>query len=165
MTTFEHLRHKDPTELARPRDLVVAVPAMQSNVNLSRIVRAAGCCGVTRVIAAGRGSIDPKITRDANTFVTVEVHRTLDPQLIRLREEGYRLVGLEQTTGSRSIFSYRFPRKAVLVIGHERQGIEPHLLRLLDDVVEIPIYGRPLSHNAATAAAIAMYEYCRQGEE
>lgn len=162
MNTFEHERHKPPTELAAPFQLVVAVPEMQSNVNLSRIVRAAGCCGIRRVIAAGRGSMDPKIARDALEFVQVEVHRSLEPHLLRLKEEGYRLVGLEQATQSRSILEYSFPAKAVMVVGHERLGIEAKLLRILDDVVEIPIYGRPLSHNAATAAAIAMYEYCRQ---
>ena len=162
MSPFEHLRHKAPSPLDRPRELVVAVPEMQSNVNLSRIVRAAGCCGVTRVIAAGRGTIDAKIARDACDVVQVEVHRSLEPQILRLRSEGYRIVGLEQTTGAVSIYEYSFPSRALLVVGHERNGLEPELLKLLDDAVEIPVYGRPLSHNAATAAAIAMYEYCRQ---
>jgi tRNA G18 (ribose-2'-O)-methylase SpoU len=36
------------------------------------------------------------------------------------------------------------------------------VLRVLDRVVEIPVYGMPYSHNAATAAAMALYEYCRQ---
>ena len=35
-------------------------------------------------------------------------------------------------------------------------------LNLLDDVVEIPVWGLPYSHNVATAAAMALYEYCRQ---
>jgi tRNA G18 (ribose-2'-O)-methylase SpoU len=36
------------------------------------------------------------------------------------------------------------------------------VLRLLHHAVEIPVYGLPFSHNAATAAAMALYEYCRQ---
>ena len=36
------------------------------------------------------------------------------------------------------------------------------MLRLLDHAVEIPVYGLPYAHNAATAAAMALYEYCRQ---
>jgi len=48
------------------------------------------------------------------------------------------------------------------VIGNERVGIEPDVLRLMDRVVEIPVYGLPFAHNVATATAIAMYEYCRQ---
>ena len=44
----------------------------------------------------------------------------------------------------------------------ERLGIEDEVLRLLDGTVEIPVYGLPYSHNAATATAMALYEYCRQ---
>jgi tRNA G18 (ribose-2'-O)-methylase SpoU len=162
MSPFEHLRHKPPTPLNQAREIIVAVPEMQSNVNLSRIVRAAGCCGIPHVIAAGRGKIDPKIARNATEVVTVGVHRSLLPQLHKYRAEGYRIVGLEQTTYSKRIYEYSFQRRTLLVVGHERIGIPPDLLAVLDDAVEIPMFGQPYSHNAATAAAIAMYEYCRQ---
>jgi tRNA G18 (ribose-2'-O)-methylase SpoU len=51
---------------------------------------------------------------------------------------------------------------AVLVIGNERLGLEPEVLERLDRVAEIPLAGMPHSLNAATSAAIAVYEYCRQ---
>lgn len=148
--------------LARPRELIVACPPMRSNVNLSRIARAAGCFGVTRLIACGTARLVDKIARDASESLTVEIHRTLPPVLARLRAEGHALVALEQTNDSQSLFEFAFPRKTVLVIGNERLGIEPEVLRLVDHSVEIPVYGSPDSHNAATAAAIGIYEYCRQ---
>ncbi len=60
-----HVRHQRPTPLTQARALIVAVPEMQSHVNLARIVRAAGCCGIRRIMAAGRGRIDPAIARAA----------------------------------------------------------------------------------------------------
>jgi tRNA G18 (ribose-2'-O)-methylase SpoU len=36
------------------------------------------------------------------------------------------------------------------------------VLARLDDVVEIPVWGLPYSYNVATAATMALYEYCRQ---
>ncbi|MCA9227721.1 MAG: hypothetical protein KDA47_19005, partial [Planctomycetales bacterium] len=68
----------------------------------------------------------------------------------------------EQTTNSQCLYDYRYESRSVLVIGHERQGLTEDVLLLLDDVIEIPVYGLPHAHNAATAAAIALYEYCRQ---
>jgi tRNA G18 (ribose-2'-O)-methylase SpoU len=159
---FEHQRHKPPTELSRPRELVLACAPLRSNVNLSRIVRAAGCCGVTRVIAAGRPKIDPKVARDAAEFVRIEARRTLPPALQQLKAEGYHLVGLEQTTNSRNMHEYEFHRQSALVIGNERQGLTDDILEILDSVVEIPVYGMPYSYNVATAACMALYEYCRQ---
>lgn len=135
---------------------------MRSNVNLSRIVRAASCCGIRRLICCGNARILPEISRETGDSIQIEVHRTLPPVLKRLREEGLPLIGLEQTSGSRSIFEFLFPRKAVLVVGNERLGIEEEVLRMLEATIEIPVYGLPYAHNAATAAAMALYEYCRQ---
>jgi len=155
-------RHKPPTALERPRELVVACPPMRSNVNLSRIVRTASCCGVGRVICCGTAKVLSKITRQTGRSIQIEIHRTLPPVLRRLRPEGFQLVGLEQASNSESIYTFRFQRKTVLVVGNERLGIEDEVLRLLDHTVEIPVYGLPHSHNVATATAMVLYEYCRQ---
>ena len=64
MTGFEHVRHRPPSALERPREFIVACAPFRSNVNLSRIVRTAGCCGIERVIACGRPKLDPEIARD-----------------------------------------------------------------------------------------------------
>jgi len=162
MSRFQQQRHKPPIPLNRPRELLVACPPMRSNVNLSRIVRAAGCSGVPRVICCGNAKLIPKIARDARGTVRIEIHRTLPPILRRLRSEGYQLVGIEQTPQSQSLYTFSFERRTVLVVGNERTGLEEEVLCLVDRVVEIPVYGLPYAHNAATAAAIAMYEYCRQ---
>ncbi|MFO0868859.1 MAG: RNA methyltransferase [Pirellulales bacterium] len=162
MTEFEHIRHKPPLELERPRELVVACAPLRSNVNLSRIVRTAGCCGLRRVIACGRPRVDREIARDGAEVVELETHRSLPPVLKELRTAGYRLVGLEQTTGSVSLHEFRFERRTALVVGNERHGLEPDVLALLDQTVEIPVWGRPFSYNVASATDMALYEYCRQ---
>ena len=169
---FSQQRHKPPTTLERPRELIVACSPMRSNVNLSRIVRTAGCCGIRLVVCCGNAKVIDKIARDsttdddgdseAMTGVEVRVHRTLPAPLKELKAEGYRLVGLEQTTDSRDLHQYTFERRSVLVIGNERHGIDDEVLRILDDVVEIPVWGSPAAYNAATAASMALYEYCRQ---
>ncbi|MBX3424880.1 MAG: RNA methyltransferase [Pirellulales bacterium] len=162
MMDFEHQRHKPPRALARPRELLVVCAPLRSNVNLSRIVRAASCCGVERLICTGPAKLDRKIARDGADAITIESHRTLPPVLVELKRAGYRLVGLEQTTGSQDLHHYRFQPRTALVIGNERTGLTPDLLAPLDDVVEIPVWGLPYSYNVATAATMALYEYCRQ---
>lgn len=158
----EHVRHKPPTPLAEPRPLIVACAPLRSRVNLSRIVRAAGCCGVGTVLCAGEGRILRHVARDGAERVQIRTHRTLLPRLRELKQAGYRLVALEQTTASQSLYTYAFARNSVLIVGNERLGLDEELLQLVDDVVEIPVYGLPYSHNVATATAIALYEYCRQ---
>ena len=158
----EHLRHKPLTPLVHPRELVLACPPFKSQVNLSRIVRLAGCAGIERVIACGTARVDPNIARDGCEHVQLERRRTLLPVLKSLRDEGFRLVALEQTDRSSIIYDYSFPRKTALVIGHERHGIRDEELALVHDAIEIPVYGLPYSYNVATATTMAVYEYCRQ---
>lgn len=165
MNEFQHQRHKRPQSLARARELLVVCAPMRSNVNLSRIARAASCCGLDRLICTGPARLDRKIARDGAEVIRIETHRTLPPVLDALREDGYRLVGLEQTTDSQDIHHYEFVRRTALVIGNERTGLTDDVLARLDDVVEIPVWGLPYSYNAATAACMALYDYCRQYPE
>lgn len=162
MSEFVHERHKPLAELERPRELIVACAPLRSNVNLSRIVRAASCSGVLRLIACGTAKVIDKIARDGVDTIHVEVHRTLAPVLKELKRDGHQLVGLEQTTNSQSLHTFRFDRQTVLVVGNERAGLTDDVLALLDHAVEIPVYGLPYSYNVATATAMALYEYCRQ---
>lgn len=158
----EHIRHRPPTSLEFPRPLVIACPQLRSGVNLSRIVRLAGCCGVTRMVVCGNTKVDSKVARDAAEYVRLERRRSLEPQLVRLRSEGYRLVGLEQTTGSVNLHHYRYHKNTVLCLGHERDGMDQATIGLMDDLIEIPVYGMPASYNVVTATTMAVYEYCRQ---
>ena len=159
---FTHLRHKPPVELQNDRELILATPALRSGVNLSRVVRLAGCFGVRRVIVEGPIRLDKKIARDGAESVELESRRSLIPVLKKLKAEGYQLVGLEQADQSESLFDFQFERKTVLVLGHERDGIRESLLDVVDRVAEIPVYGQPFSHNVGTATTMAVYEYCRQ---
>ena len=158
----QHVRHKPPTRLDRPRELILACPPFRSRVNLSRLVRLAGCAGMETMVVCGNLKVDPKIARDAVDSVAIIRRRTLVHALRQLREQGYRLVGLEQTDGSQLIYQFAFPRKTALVIGHERHGLTSDELAEVDDLIEIPVHGRPASYNVVTATTMAVYEYCRQ---
>ena len=162
MNEFVHQRHKPLASLDRPRELVLVCAPLRSNVNLSRIVRTASCSGVTRMIACGNPKVDPEIARSDQQQLDIEVRRSLSPVLKKLKASSYRLVGLEQTTNSRNIHEFKFDRRTALVVGNERLGLTDDVLSLLDDTVEIPVYGLPYSFNVATATSMALYEYCRQ---
>jgi len=162
MSKFAHQRHKPGSILTRSREIIVACAPMRSNVNVSSIARTASACAIERLVLTGNASLIKKIARDGESELDISTHRTLLPVLKRLKTDGYRLVGLEQTTNSVSMHSYQFTRRTALVIGNERTGLTSDILDVLDDVVEIPVYGLPHSFNAATAASIALYEYCRQ---
>jgi tRNA G18 (ribose-2'-O)-methylase SpoU len=162
MSDFVHQRHKGLTELTRPRELIVACAPMRSNVNISQIARTASACAVEKMVICGNATLKSKIARDAVSVLPVSSHRSLAPVLKKLKQDGYSIVGIEQASNSQNIHQFSFIRRTVLVIGNERLGITDDVLALLDDVIEIPVWGMPHSYNAASAANMALYEYCRQ---
>jgi len=162
MNEFVHQRHKLPTNLERPRELIVACVPMRSNVNISQIARTASACAVERMIICGNASLTKKIARDATSELEISTHRSLSPVLKKLKADGYRIVGIEQTSNSQNIHHFSFERRTVLVVGNERLGISEEILAQLDDVIEIPVWGLPHSYNAASATNMVLYEYCRQ---
>ncbi len=161
-TMTEQVRHKPGSQLDRPREIVVVCPSLRSNVNLSRLVRLVSCAGIATIITNSNAKLDPKIARDGIHEVEIIRKRTLLPVLKQLKQDGYRIVGLEQTDDSHNLFEYSYERKCALLIGHERDGIPPDQLQWVDDTIEIPVYGLPFSYNVVTASTMAVYEYCRQ---
>ena len=162
MNDFVHQRHKFPTTLVQPRELIVACVPMRSNVNISQIARTASACAVEKMIICGNASLISKIARDATQELSVASHRSLKPVLKKLKQKGYSIVGIEQTSNSQNIHHFAFKRRTVLVVGNERLGINDEIMAQLDDVIEITVWGLPHSYNAASATNMALYEYCRQ---
>lgn len=55
-----------------------------------------------------------------------------------------------------------YPSACVLIMGSERQGLQPQHLQLCDEVVRIPMVGRSDSLNLAVATGIVLYEIFNQ---
>ncbi|MEQ9262368.1 MAG: RNA methyltransferase [Owenweeksia sp.] len=79
--------------------------------------------------------------------------------LTHLKEEGYLIIGVEQTTGSISLEEMRPTVKPVVfVFGNEVKGIQSKLLPLCDHIVEIPQFGTKHSINVSVSAGIILWK-------
>jgi tRNA G18 (ribose-2'-O)-methylase SpoU len=82
--------------------------------------------------------------------------------LRKKKEEGYAIVGVEQTSSSCCISEHRFKPKTVLLLGKEKEGIPVQFLHVVDACVEIPQKGIIRSLNVHVSGAIAIWEYTKQ---
>lgn len=80
----------------------------------------------------------------------------------KCKDEGYTIVGVEQTSESVSLPTYAFDPRTVLVLGKEMDGIPAPLLACMDACVEIPQFGTLRSLNVHVSGAISVYEYVKQ---
>ena len=92
-----------------------------------------------------------------------DIIRELKDYLLSCKKDGYTLVGLEQTSNSKSIENYNFQRKTAILLGKEQEGIPPEFIDMLEDCVEIPQFGIVRSLNVHVSGSILLWEYTRQG--
>jgi len=79
------------------------------------------------------------------------------------RAQGYFIVGVEQTSSSVSLESFRFPNQPILLLlGKEKEGIPVELLQVVDQCVEIPQLGIIRSLNVHVSGAVAIWEFTKQ---
>ena len=77
-----------------------------------------------------------------------------------LKSDGYKIIGLEQTTTSELLHDYKLPtEKICLVLGNEVTGIGDVLIPHLDASVEIPQFGMKHSLNVSVAGGVALYAF------
>lgn len=82
--------------------------------------------------------------------------------LIKMKDCGYKLLGLEQTANSHSLTNYEFPDKVILLLGKEKEGIPSQYLQIMDECIEIPQLGIIRSLNVHVSGAILVWEYTKQ---
>lgn len=94
------------------------------------------------------------------TEVTIE---NIIPFLREKKQQGYTLIGLEQTDNSVELNNQlQFPKKSLILLGKEREGVPGDLLAELDMCVEIKQVGVIRSMNIQTATAIIVHAYSSQ---
>ncbi|SEM98775.1 TrmH family RNA methyltransferase [Lihuaxuella thermophila] len=139
--------------------------AVQDPGNLGTIVRTAEAAGVTG-IWLGKGTVDPfnpKVVRSGmgSLFRLPMVQLDLAEAISLLKKDGVTVVGTSPRGGVYH-FEYPFPAKSAILLGNEGRGVDPALMALVDEMVQIPMPGKTESLNVSVTCAILIYERVRQ---
>lgn len=162
-------------------EMIVAMHNIRSSYNVGAILRTAEGFGVSRVLFSGYTPRvhDARVLPHLREKLDHEIHKTalgaeemLDiyssdeiiSELVRLKDEGWQVVGLENNIQDMRLIRLNDPalrgklgEKVVLVLGEEVGGIARELYNLIDLFIEIPMRGRKESFNVSVAAGVAMY--------
>lgn len=155
--------------------LIVIAHNIRSTHNVGAIFRTSDGFGVEKVILSGYSPY-PETEKDVRLphireKLSNQIHKSAlgaelvvpfehydEPPLAHLRDEGWRIVALEQAEHSTPLPAYTPHEKTVLILGEEVAGIHPDLLAACDDIIEIPMKGAKESFNVSVAAGIALYQ-------
>lgn len=162
-------------------ELVLVLDNIRSTYNVGAILRTAEGFGVARVIMSGytprvhdadllphlRDKLDREIHKTAlgaEDMLDVYSCGDIMTELMRLKSEGYQIVGLENNIDDDRLYRLddkrlleRLGDKVVLILGEEVHGINYSLHDVIDLFVEIPMRGQKESFNVSVAAGIAMW--------
>jgi 23S rRNA (guanosine2251-2'-O)-methyltransferase len=78
-----------------------------------------------------------------------------------LKEEGYKIIAIEQALGSVMLNSYRpqVDQKYALIFGNEVNGVSDEAMKAIDECIEIPQFGTKHSFNIVISAGIVLWDF------
>ncbi|EFJ27723.1 hypothetical protein SELMODRAFT_77385, partial [Selaginella moellendorffii] len=150
------------------QDLIVVASLVERIPNLAGLARTCEVFKASALTVADKKILEDRqfklISVTAEQWVPIlEVKEgALIRYLERMKDEGYAVLGLEQTANSVAVNNYSFPSRVVLVLGREKDGIPVNLIQTLDACLEIPQLGMIRSLNVHVSGAIAVWEYTKQ---
>lgn len=161
----------DRDHLVTPRvPLHFVVDNMRSAFNVGSIFRTADTLGAQKIWLTGYTPTPHQLQVEkaalGATFIMEWETVAFAEALKSLKAQGIRIVALETSARAHEI-SYPFSENqaTAFVLGNERFGLDAEQLALCDEIRRIPTFGIKNSLNAATAAAIAGYEWRKQWNE
>ncbi len=136
---------------------------IRSAYNVGSIFRTADAAGITRVYLCGITPRPPhskiaKTALGAEKIIWWEYHKQISRLLKRLKDNGTRIIALEQTPGSINYRKFKPKFPLAIIVGNEVRGLNKRILSLTDRIIEIPMYGQKESLNVAVATGVAIYK-------
>ncbi|MBC7419408.1 MAG: TrmH family RNA methyltransferase [Bdellovibrio sp.] len=162
---------KDRDHLVTARvPLQFIVDNMRSAFNVGSLFRTADTLGAQKIWLTGYSPTPHQLQVERSalgaTLILDWETCSFTNAIEKLRAEAYHIIALETAANALDIaFPYTENKPTAFVIGNERFGLDADQLKMCHEVRKIPTFGIKNSLNAATAAAIAGYEWRKQWNE
>lgn len=165
---MEELNRISVQEFKEKRKLQISLifDDIRSMANVGSIFRTADAFRVEKIHLCGITSTPPhreieKTALGATESVDWVYHENAESLVQALKAEGCRILALEQADRSVSLtdFSPEPGTPYALILGNEVFGVNDTLIRLADQVIEIPQFGTKHSFNVSVSAGIFLWDY------
>lgn len=149
--------------------LIAVLHDVRSMHNVGAAFRNADAFGINKLILSGFTPQPPR-AEITKTAIGAEEHvdwnspKNIFEELEALKNEGYILLGVEQTDRSKLLTEYHPPddKKVCLIFGNEVTGLDEGILPIIDEFVEIPQYGNKHSLNVSVTVGVTFYAFLQK---
>jgi tRNA G18 (ribose-2'-O)-methylase SpoU len=151
-------------------NMVLVLDRPQNPGNIGAVVRSADALGAGLVIITGHSAdmYDPKAVRASRgSLFALPIVTADSPKVVELwanqTKQNFKIIGLSEDS-TNNLWDYDLTQPTIAVIGNETWGLSKQWKEVADSIALIPMQGTASSLNAASSAAIVMYEYSKQSK-
>jgi len=149
-------KHEEKTE-----NLVLMLDSIFDPQNFGAIIRTAECFSIDGVVfSKNRGSdvtaVVSKAAMGATELVDLIRVSNLSYALDAFYDAGYSIVATTLEKNSKDLYEFEFPKKTLLIMGSEGEGVQKLLLKKAEYKIFIPMKGKLQSLNVSAATAIVL---------
>ncbi len=150
----------------KEKDLIVILDQVTDPHNIGAIMRSAAAFNASAVLIPQNGAPDEtgvlaKSASGALELIPLIKVKNLSRAMDELKEAGFWCIGLDGYA-KHSIYQTKLPKKAVIVMGSEGDGLRRLTAEKCDDTVKLPMNPKVESLNVSNACAVTLYEWNRQ---
>ena len=142
---------------------------IRSVVNVGAMFRISDAVGIKKIYLTGYtpapldrfGRIRKDLAKSAlgaEKFVSWEQKKNIYPLLVKLKKDGFEIIGIEQTKKSIDYRKIKPRIKNVFIVGAEVTGIPESILKKCDTIAEIPMRGKKESLNVSVSLGIVLFQ-------
>ncbi len=149
--------------------VVVVLDNIRSGLNVGSVFRTADAFLLEKIYLCGITAKPPnkeinKTALGATESVDWEYVEDTREVVLHLKNNGYRLLSVEQTENSTMLHDLEIhpDMKIALIFGNEVKGVEQQVIDMSDEVVEIPQFGTKHSLNISVSAGIVIWEVVKK---
>lgn len=166
LAVIKTLELEDLIARAGAKPLFLMLDGITDVRNFGAIARTAACTGVDGIIAPQNHSAPlsaDAVKTSAGALFHVPVCKVphLKDALYFMQASGIRILAATEKT-DREIYDIDLTGPLALVMGSEDKGISDNILKMVDERISLPMFGKIASLNVSVACGAMLYEVVRQ---
>ncbi|WP_044211437.1 RNA methyltransferase [Flammeovirga sp. OC4] len=153
----------------KKNNIVVVLDNIRSLNNVGSAFRTGDAFAIEKVVLCGITGKPPhrdihKTALGAQDTVTWEHFDDTVEAIKSLKEEGYKIIAVEQVEGSTSLqdFQTTAEEKVALIFGNEVMGVSQEAIEASDIALEIPQFGTKHSLNVSVTLGVVLWQVLQQ---
>lgn len=167
---MEIIHDKKDIQDAGMGDYRVILHDIRSTHNVGSMFRTSDAAGISKIYISGYtpAPVDQfkrkrkdiaKTALGAEDSVEWEQINDLEKLIFDLKNEGFKIIALEQAKKSVDYKKVKLGKKSVIIVGNEVMGMSQDILAQCDVVAEIPMRGEKESLNVSVAFGVALFRF------